>query len=162
MKWFTDVKTVEELRKQYRELLKKYHPDNENGSVEITQQINAEYDRLYAILSHDNTTGTQSHTYNKDEENTAFKELIKHIVHINADIEIIGSWVWVHGGYEYRELLKSVGFKYAPKKKCWCWHYGEYHRKHNREISLAEIREKYGSQKVSHHKYCKGVEGYVS
>lgn len=50
-KWFKEVRTVEELRKQYRELLKKYHPDNDGGSVEATQEINAEYDRLYAILS---------------------------------------------------------------------------------------------------------------
>lgn len=33
-RWFAEVKTVEELRKRYRELLKKYHPDNENGSIE--------------------------------------------------------------------------------------------------------------------------------
>lgn len=50
-KYFTGVKTVEELRKRYRELLRKYHPGNENGSTEITQQINQEYDRLFAILS---------------------------------------------------------------------------------------------------------------
>lgn len=89
MKWFAGVTNVEELRKKYRELLKKYHPDNENGSVAITQEI-------------------------------------------NADIEIIGSWV--HGGYEYRELLKSVGFRFAPKKKCWCWHYGEFKRYHKAEV----------------------------
>ena len=53
-KWFAGVKTVEELRKRYRELLKKYHPDNEGGSVEATQEINAEYDRLFAILSKEN------------------------------------------------------------------------------------------------------------
>lgn len=35
--WFKDVTTIEKLRKRYRELLKIYHPDNENGSVEITQ-----------------------------------------------------------------------------------------------------------------------------
>ena len=51
MKWFKNVTTVEELRKEYRRLLKLYHPDNENGSVEVTQEINAEYDRLFAILS---------------------------------------------------------------------------------------------------------------
>lgn len=27
MKWFTNVRTVEELRKQYRQLMKKHHPD---------------------------------------------------------------------------------------------------------------------------------------
>ena len=55
MKWFKNVITVEELRKEYRRLLKLYHPDNENGSVEVTQEINAEYDRLkeYSWLSID-------------------------------------------------------------------------------------------------------------
>lgn len=50
-KWFKNVTTIEELRKRYRELLKMYHPDNENGSVEITQEINAEYDLVFSILS---------------------------------------------------------------------------------------------------------------
>ena len=93
--YFAGVKTIEELRQKYRELLKKYHPDNEGGSVEI-----------------------------------------------------IGSWIWVHSGYEYRELLKSAGFKFAPKKKCWCWHYGDYVRYHDKKIMLDEIRQKYGSKKV--------------
>lgn len=35
-KYFAEVKSIEELRQKYRELLKKYHPDNEGGSVEIT------------------------------------------------------------------------------------------------------------------------------
>ena len=50
MKYFNNVNTLEELRKQYRDLLKKHHPDNRNGSTEATQQINAEYDRLFKIL----------------------------------------------------------------------------------------------------------------
>ena len=148
MKWFTGIKTIEELRRKYRELLKKYHPDNSGGSVEITQEINTEYDRLFAILSKEETTDNQSYTYNKDEENKAFKEVLSKVININADVEIIGLWVWIHGGYEYRELLKSIGFKYAPKKKCWCWHYGEYHRHSKGEVSLDDIRAKYGSQKV--------------
>lgn len=50
MKWFNDVRTVEELRKQYRELLKQYHPDN-GGNVSVMQEINVEYDRLFDTLS---------------------------------------------------------------------------------------------------------------
>ena len=50
MKYFKNVHTLEELRKQYKELLKKYHPDNANGSTEATQEINAEYDRLFKLL----------------------------------------------------------------------------------------------------------------
>ena len=148
-KYFAGVTDIETLRKRYRELLKKFHPDNDGGSVEITQEINAEYDRLFSILSNKNDIDGQSSTYDNKAENEAFKTVINDIIHINADIEIIGSWVWVHGGYEYRELLKSVGFKFAPKKKCWCWHFGDYRRRSKREISLEEIRQKYGSQKVN-------------
>ena len=148
-KWFTGVKDIETLRKRYRELLKQYHPDNEGGSVEITQQINAEYDALFAILSKESKPDGESTTYDDKAENEAFKAVINDIIHINADIEIIGSWVWIHGGYEYRELLKSIGFKFAPKKKCWCWHYGEYKRHHKTEVSLDEIRMKYGSKTVN-------------
>lgn len=150
MKWFKNVSTIEELRKKYRELLKMYHPDNEKGSVKITQEINAEYDRLFSILSNEKQTDAHSSTYDENTENTAFKEVLNNIIHINADIEVIGHWLWVHGGYEYRELLKSNGFKYAPKKKCWCWHFGEYKRHHKSEVSLNDIRLKYGSHHVAH------------
>ena len=69
MKWFENVTTVEGLRKEYRRLLKLYHPDNENGSVEVTQEINAEYDRLFSsLLSKETSTDNQSHTYNTDDE----------------------------------------------------------------------------------------------
>ena len=50
MKYFKDVSTLEELRRQYKELLKKYHPDNANGSTATCQEINAEYDRLFKVL----------------------------------------------------------------------------------------------------------------
>ena len=45
--YFDNPKTLEELRRQYKELLKKYHPDNANGSTHATQEINAEYDALF-------------------------------------------------------------------------------------------------------------------
>ena len=48
--YFNKPQTLEALRKQYKELLKKYHPDNINGSTEATQEINAEYDRLFREL----------------------------------------------------------------------------------------------------------------
>lgn len=148
-KYFAEVKSVEELRQRYRELLKKYHPDNEGGSVEITQEINAEYDRLFEALSKEKQVYKKNPKYDYQAENDAFKEVLNKIIHINSDVEIIGSWIWVHSGYEYRELLKSAGFKFAPKKKCWCWHFGDYVRYHKGEVSLEDIRIKYGSKKVN-------------
>ena len=147
-RWFEDVTDIETLRKKYRKLLKMYHPDN-GGDEETMKEINRQYDDAFARISHENKSDGESTAYDDKAENEAFKAVINDIIHINADIEIIGSWVWVHGGYEYRELLKSVGFKFAPKKKCWCWHFGDYRRRSKREISLEEIRQKYGSQTVN-------------
>lgn len=144
-KYFAGITNIEDLRKRYRELLKQFHPDNENGSTEITQQINQEYDRAFAELSLNKNTDSQTYT---QEENEEFKTVMSQISHINADIEVIGSWLWVHGGYEYKDLLKSVGFQYAPRKRCWTWHFGEYRRYHRKEITLDEIRQKYGTQQV--------------
>lgn len=56
-KYFKDINTLEELRKQYRDLLKKYHPDNKGGNTKITQEINAEYDRLFKVLKNTHEIG---------------------------------------------------------------------------------------------------------
>ena len=68
MKYFKDVSTLEEQRRQYKELLKKHHPDNANGSTEATQEINSEYDRLFKVLKDkhesksDTTADSTAHT----------------------------------------------------------------------------------------------------
>ena len=36
-KYFENISTLEELRKLYKDLLKKYHPDSADGSTEICQ-----------------------------------------------------------------------------------------------------------------------------
>lgn len=43
---FSGVKTYAELKKRYRELLKQYHPDNNEGDVEMFQKIRREYEEL--------------------------------------------------------------------------------------------------------------------
>ena len=81
-KYFAEVKSVEELRQKYRELLKKYHPDNEGGSVEITQEINSEYDRLFEVLSKERSANEETPKYDYKAENDAFKEILNKIIHV--------------------------------------------------------------------------------
>lgn len=45
-KYFAEIKTVEELRKRYRELLKQYHPDN--GGNEETMKKSMSLMTLYS------------------------------------------------------------------------------------------------------------------
>lgn len=150
MKWFKNVTTVEELRKEYRRLLKLYHPDNENGSVEVTQEINAEYDLVFSILSEKEHADGRSYT---QEENEQFKAIMKAIIGYNITIEIIGSWIWCFDCYQYKDQLKTLGFTWCSKKKAWVWHNGQYRRHHKREIPLNDIRAKYGSQTVKNQSY---------
>ena len=146
MKWFAGIQTVIELRQSYKELLKKYHPDN-GGSLNVMQEINAEYDAVFAALRHQDETDVETNGQ-ETEEDKALRAVLNHITSYNMDIEIIGSWIWCFNCYAYKDRLKTLGFKYAPKKRAWTWHYGEYARYHKREIPIDDIRAKYGSQRV--------------
>ena len=148
MKWFENVKKIEELRQLYRKLLKEHHPDN-GGDEETMKEINLEYDRVFSDLSRfscdcEECTGEEQKT-----ENEAFKSILNEIINFNVEIEIIGSWIWCFNSYQFRSQLKELGFRYAAKKKAWVWHYGEYKRYHKGETDLNDIRAKYGSQKVN-------------
>lgn len=48
MKHFTNIKSLSDLKSQFRSLAMKNHPDK-GGSVEIMQEINSEYDALYKV-----------------------------------------------------------------------------------------------------------------
>ena len=163
--YFNNVQTLDELRKQYKDLLKKYHPDNENGSEEITKAINTEYERLFKILK-DKHTSKQAHTakentsdnYNNMKydfsEDTLLREMIQKVIHFSdITIEIIGNWLWIGGNtYQYRKDLKDLGFKFAGKKKCWYWHSEAFRKKSHKILSMDDIRSYYGSTEVETHK----------
>ena len=120
MKYFTNVRTLEELRKEYKRLVKQYHPDN-GGDTETIKEINAEYDKMFKIL----------------ENGSANKK----------DFEICGTWIWISGNtYKVKEELKAAGFKWCSNKKMWSWHFGVYARKGNKKTDMEYIRNKYGSQ----------------
>ena len=44
--WFAGIKSVDELKKRYRDLMKIYHPDNQAGDTNAVQQIQQEYEQL--------------------------------------------------------------------------------------------------------------------
>lgn len=108
MKWFQNIHSIAELRKIYRILLKRYHPDNEGGSLEITQEINREYDILFSELMKNEDVENKQYT---TEENENFKNVLKQIINFNIEIEIIGNWIWCFEAYGYKDRLKELGFK---------------------------------------------------
>ena len=129
-KYFKDVNTLEELRRQYKDLLKKFHPDNADGSTEATQEINAEYDRLFKVLkdrheskSSDNNENNAKTDFNNMKydfsEDAKLREALQRIITFEGiNIEIVGCWIWVDGNtYTYKDALKEIGFKQAREKR---------------------------------------------
>ncbi len=157
--YFKNINTLEELRKQYKELLKKYHPDNANGSTEATQEINAEYDKLFKALKdrHESKAtdkdGNAKTDYNNMKydftEDQKLREVLQQIITFEGiNIEICGCWIWAFNSYEYRKELKELGFKYAGQKKAWYWHSDVFRKKSHKTLSMEDIRNYYGSTEV--------------
>ncbi len=115
-KYFKDINTLEELRRQYRNLLKKYHPDNAGGNTEACQEINAEYDKLFKVLKdrHESkSAGSQNDQkaqsdYSQNmydwENDKALRAVLEKIINFDGiEILICGQWIWISGNtYSYR------------------------------------------------------------
>ncbi|MCF2642222.1 J domain-containing protein [Roseburia hominis] len=158
MTYFKNVETLEELRKQYKELLKQFHPDNPNGSTAATQAINAEYDKLFKVLKdrHESKTADNENgkaDFNKKyydfSEDQALRDMLNKIIGFDGiTIEIIGNWIWCFNSFNYRKELKELGFKYAGQKKAWYYHTEAFRKKGKKALSMDDIRNYYGSTEV--------------
>ncbi|EOQ01554.1 hypothetical protein KOY_05287 [Bacillus cereus VDM021] len=136
MNFFQSVATVEELKKQYKKLAKKYHPDL-GGTHQDFILLKKEYDSLFKQLN------------SKEEHNTAYQNIIDSLIKYDLEIEIIGTWVWISGNtYTVKNKLKELGFKWAAKKKAWYWYEGEYKKYHKKDFSLDEIRNMHEVKKI--------------
>lgn len=162
--YFKNAETLEQLRKQYKELLKKYHPDN-GGSEEIMKAVNAEYDKLFKLLkdrhesksaNHSGDHNSEQSDYNQNmynwENDKALREVLQKIINFDGiEIEIAGQWIWLSGNtFSYKKELKEIGFKWASQKKQWFWHSDTFRKKSHKTLSMDEItiRNYYGSTKV--------------
>lgn len=145
MTYFKNIKTLEELRKEYKRLVKQNHPDN-GGSDELIKTINVEYEFTFKMIEKSDTANSKKYNMAADEQ---IRDIINMIINLNINIEICGSWVWVSGNtYTCKDELKKNGFHWASKKKMWYWHDAEEVTRSNGKTTMDDIRTKYGSEKV--------------
>lgn len=154
LKYFAECKTAEELKKQYYQYVRQYHPDRpENGDAEqeILKAVNNEYEIAFNLLknTHSNADGA---TYTKETSETPeqFKDIINKIVRMDGIIiEICGSWVWVSGNTrQNKDYFKEAGFRWSKNKTAWYWHSEPYRKYSKKAFSLDDIRGMFGSDKV--------------
>jgi curved DNA-binding protein CbpA len=151
MKYFKPIpKTAEELKKLYKKLSLKHHPDV-GGTDEAMKTVNAEYTALFEKLK-DIHTNASGETYRKTTQETPqqFIEIIDRLIKFDGIvIEIIGSFVWVSANTKpYKDELKSMGFKWSQNKLSWYLAPKDYRRHSKKVYNLDEIRLMFGSQEV--------------
>lgn len=144
-KYFTNIQSLEELRKEYKRLVKLNHPDN-GGSDESIKTINVEYEVIFKMIEKSDTTNSTKYDTAADEQ---IRDIINIIINLDINIEICGSWIWVTGNtYTCKDELRKIGFHWANKKKSWYWHNPEEQTKSNGKTTMDDIRTKYGSETV--------------
>lgn len=154
MKYFNNVNTLDELRKEYRRLSMIHHPDK-GGDPEVMKEVNNEYEKLFDSLkaAHNaraaaDETGRTRPIYETAEQ---FRDVINKIINIpDIIIELCGSWIWVSGNTQAcKDILKSAGMFWASKKKMWYWRCKEdaSHGRGSKDMSY--IRNKYGSERIT-------------
>lgn len=162
MKFIKNVETLEELKKAYKKLALKFHPDR-GGTDEGMAQINNEYDELFEQLKniHRNKDGE---FYQKESTETPqeWREIIYKLLVLkmeNVLIEVIGSFLWVSGNTKpYKDELKVLGLKWGRKKQAWYLSPKGYKRYGKKDYKMDEIRGMYGSKQVTERNTKKMIE----
>lgn len=148
-KYFEGVSNIEELKKVWKELCKKNHPDV-GGCTEIMQEINNEYDILFQELKDGYNVSHQDKPFT--ECPAEYREVMSKIINLEGiEAELCGSWIWLSGNtYKNKEAIKEAGFGWSRNKKMWYWHPAEQKDFCYRgKKTMDSIRKTFGSEKIS-------------
>lgn len=142
-----EIEKMEDLKKAFKTLALKYHPDRKNGNKEIFQKINNEYAELFEIYKNNSTNKAE-----KNENIDTFRNIINELINVdNLTIEVIGSWLWVSGKgtYDIKEkLLNELNFFYSGKHKCYIYNGGKKQVTYRNKWTKKDIENHYGKETI--------------
>lgn len=142
-----EISTLEQLKKEYRKLARKFHPDisQEENATEHMQAINKEYETLFNQLKNSN-----KQSGNTKEHSSNFINIINDLIkYDNIIIDIVGSWLWVSGEtYSIKDTLKKHGFRWSKAKNKWYLASEPFTKKRKSRMTYKQITDKYGKETV--------------
>lgn len=138
--FFNGLNTKEEIKAKFKELALKFHPDR-GGNNKLMAELNKQYQQALKDVKN---------CIDENSLDDGFMEVLDKIAGLNLDIELCGQWLWIGGNTkQYKEVLKQSCCFWASKKKLWYWRPDEAVVYNRKAKTMAEIRTKYGSKKVS-------------
>lgn len=141
MKFFNNVETLEDLKKEYRKLIFKLHPDR-GGNEEDFKAMKNEYDELFVRLQ----KGEGASHFERKEDINQFKDIIESLIHFDGIlIDVVGSWIWLGGDTKpYKDDIKALGFMWSSKHKKWFFNGDNKKRRIINKKTYEEIKNEYG------------------
>ena len=137
--------TKEEIKKAYKKMAIKYHPDRNPAGEEVMKAINAAFEFLSGLEGDSFTHTDAENAYNFAEE---LADIIAELKKLQGVIiEVCGNWLWLSGDTKnHKDALKKLGCFWAAKKLKWYYRPAEHKsRRHDKAWDMEEIRNKYGS-----------------
>lgn len=139
----------------YKKLCREFHPDLNpaDNSTEIMKSINNEFEQVFRTLKNkhrsedtDTTADSRENGAETAETPAEFMEIINSLINCEGlEIDLVGRWVWLTGNtYPYKDVIKSLNFKWAGKKKAWYWHSAEDNSRNRKQMTLDEIKALHG------------------
>ena len=110
--------SLEDLKKAYRKLSLKFHPDCGGTNAQMVE-LNNLYESMFEKLKNVHVDGKAPKE--STETSADFIKIINELIkYDNINIDIIGSWLWVSGEtYPIKDELKKLGFKWSKGKSKW-------------------------------------------
>lgn len=151
--YFTNCKTAEEAKQEYKRLARELHPDcNTEDTTAEFQKMQADFETAWKRLK-DIHTNAQGETYTNSRETSETAEQYMDIINAlmkepGIVIELCGSWLWITGDtFSAKSILKELHFKWSRKKSAWYFHFEPYRKRGKVERSMEDIRNMYGSER---------------
>lgn len=142
--YFQDCKTLDEAKKIYWSLAKKFHPDK-GGNEEDFKSLNNAF--------HDFKPKTEKFQNEAEQWNSkAYASILNELIKLDGlIIDVIGSFLWLSGNTkEHKDKIKSIdtqelyNCRWHRNKGMWYFSPVGYRKSSKRDLSLDQIKDFYG------------------